>query len=33
MLGFPDLSQVFDAGPWVLMVLSLIALCTSGARR
>lgn len=33
MLGFPDLSQVFDAGPWILMGLSLIALCTSAARQ
>lgn len=32
MLGFPELSQVFHAGPWLLMALSLITLCTSGAR-
>jgi hypothetical protein len=32
MLGFPDLSQVFNAGPWILTGLSLITLCTSGAR-
>lgn len=33
MLGFPELSQVFNAGPWLLMGLSLITLCTSGARQ
>jgi F0F1-type ATP synthase assembly protein I len=33
MAGFPELSQIFNAGPWFLVVLSLVALCTGGARQ